>query len=276
MRPKHPTVVIPGFMKAGTTTLHAWLSAQPEFSPDGSKEPNYLISDRMGVAEEQIYLREIGADKGMTIDASVSYLDPAKAVLFSGRLAELNPDAVIIIAYRHPIERSISHILHDVRKNRISARSAEDYAALIASRSVYFQRSRVGTAIRPVLEHFAPQQVAVVSLEADDQKKWSVISRHVSIPDRPVPEFSQMNRASDLPSYSRLMRIFHDAGLRRVPSPTPRWLRWFGRRALLREPSEAPALAEVSGVLSSDVLDELVQEAEEFMRLTRECAWAEP
>ena len=175
MNQHHPSVVIPGFMKAGTTNLHTWISSQPEFCSDGPKEPNHLVAEYWNSAKADEYFREIGAVRGQTVDASVRYLDPDFSSVFAKRLVGLNPYPRIIVGYRCPLERSISHVLHDTRKGRISAQSAEEYSALIRPDSIYFRRSMYGRAVRPLMEYFPAAQIAVIPIEVDDYTKWSVI-----------------------------------------------------------------------------------------------------
>ena len=123
-----PNFFIVGAAKAGTTSLHAYLSSHPQVFMSAVKEPHYFapfepsaefdnfipaVSDpkayQMLFAGSQSY-RAIG-------EASPSYLCNADA---AKRIKSAIPDAKIIISLRNPVQRAYSHYLMEYHAGRES------------------------------------------------------------------------------------------------------------------------------------------------------------
>ncbi len=117
-----PGLFLVGAAKAGTTSLHRYLSQHPDVFMSDLKEPHFFScvpSDPRGlvrmVRSEPEYLAMFEAAGGSRVrgESSTSYLWDAAA---AGRIHESVPDARIVILLRDPIDRAYSHYLMDVRE----------------------------------------------------------------------------------------------------------------------------------------------------------------
>ena len=105
-----PNLFIIGSMKSGTTSLHNYLSYNPEIYMSEEKEPGYFV-------------KELAQDKG--IDWYLSLFDKAENVKYAGessthytklptfsgvaeRIHEFSPSAKLLYIMRDPIRRSIA------------------------------------------------------------------------------------------------------------------------------------------------------------------------
>jgi hypothetical protein len=272
--PEVPTIVVPGFMKSGTTTIHQWLSTQPEFSAGRAKEPNFFVGDWSRGADASSYRAALGAGFGWTIDSSVRYLAPHESEVAAERISASNPAVRIIIAVRDPLERAVSHIRHDVRRGRQRADAAIEYASMIRPGQPYFDFSLYATAFRPYLARFDERQIAIIPSSSPDASKWGTICSHVGLDQRELPAIGRANRADDLASYTSLMRMVVDRGRRvRLPHGTPDWVRGATRRLLLRPPIRSVSTDDVRACCPSDVLAQLDAEFLEFTSLAANCTW---
>ena len=122
MKSLRPSFFIVGAPKAGTSALHAFLTAHPEVCMSRIKEPNYFSHDL--IAKQKLYyesenvktikeyrdLFECSDSAVIAGEASVSYLfypDIAK------RIYEFDPVSKIIISLRQPVSRAFSHYQMD-------------------------------------------------------------------------------------------------------------------------------------------------------------------
>lgn len=110
-----PDFVIIGAMKCGTSTLHAQLAAQPQFFMSEPKEPNFFSND-------EIYAKTEGWYRGLFRDAPAGAIKGESSTHYTKlptypksveRLAALIPDAKFIYVMRDPVERLISHYIHE-------------------------------------------------------------------------------------------------------------------------------------------------------------------
>jgi hypothetical protein len=172
---RKPNLFLIGAMKSGTTYLKKLLAAHPAIFMCRPEEPSYFVDPRQLRAlwpeawdcgfwrSEENYLRLFQAAPDVVLlgEASTSY---TKRPLVSGipeRIRSFNPDARFIYLMRDPVERTISHYWHMVRFN------AERRPILKAVRSEpqYLDVSYYAMQVRPYLDLFGPERVAVLTFE---------------------------------------------------------------------------------------------------------------
>ena len=124
-KPKQwPNLFVVGAAKAGTTSLHHYLSQHPEIYMSPVKEPHFFsqinpeprfvaLSGCTCIKNEQAYLKlfEQGSAQKIRGEASPSYLWDCKT---SDRIKRVSPDAKVIIMLREPVSRAYSHYLNDL------------------------------------------------------------------------------------------------------------------------------------------------------------------
>lgn len=110
-----PHFVIIGAMKSATTTLQEQLVEQPGIFMCDPKEPNFFSDDpqfRKGLDwyKQLFSMAPAGAVLG---EASTHYTKLPTYPQCVSRLHEHLPDAKLIYVMRHPVERLISHYIHE-------------------------------------------------------------------------------------------------------------------------------------------------------------------
>ncbi len=110
-----PDFMVIGAMKCGTSALHEQLHAQPGVFMCTPKEPNFFSDD-------EIYARGIAWYSSLFDDApavaicgessthSTKLPDLPHAV---GRIAEHCPGAKFVYVMRNPLDRLVSHYMHE-------------------------------------------------------------------------------------------------------------------------------------------------------------------
>lgn len=101
-----PNLIIPGFPKSGTSSLHAMLLQHPDIG-GFKKEPHTYSSDynyrsRMGYFRRHYSMIQ----EKYLIDASTTYMISEAAI---ERILKDNPNAKFIVVARDPIDRIVSH-----------------------------------------------------------------------------------------------------------------------------------------------------------------------
>ena len=124
-----PDFVIVGAMKAGTTSLSAWLRAHPQVFVPQQKELHFFDSFwGRGVDWYRSLFAE--APEGAVIgEATPNYMVVEHWV---ERMASVVPDARLIAVLRHPVDRAWSHYVHSVTRGdelRPFAEAIEDERA---------------------------------------------------------------------------------------------------------------------------------------------------
>jgi hypothetical protein len=138
-----PDVFVIGAMKAGTTTLYNHILQHPSICLTRTKEVNYFIHDYSFERFNRLYKTHFASPELLKIDVSPAY---SKRHIYPGvaeRIYRANPNARIIFIARDPYERLISHLQHNLLRDRFNSRDLEkevlendDY---IKTSSYYYQ-----------------------------------------------------------------------------------------------------------------------------------------
>ena len=158
-----PDFVIIGAMKCGTSTLHAQLGAQPQFFMSEPKEPNFFSNDEIYAKTEDWYrglFRDApaGAIKG---ESSTHYTKLPTYPKTVERLAALIPDAKFIYVMRDPVERLVSHYIHEWTQGVITCpidEAIDKHPELIAY-------SRYAYQLEPWTQRFGSERILTVEFE---------------------------------------------------------------------------------------------------------------
>jgi hypothetical protein len=162
-----PEFIIIGAMKSATSTLHNQLSAQPGIFMSTPKEPNFFSDDK-------VYSQGLGWYSGLFSDAdpkdicgesSTHYTKLPDYLDTIQRLKVAIPQPKLIYVMRHPVDRLISHYMHQWSEGVISCdlnQAIDRYPELI-------NYSCYGMQVTPYLKEFGSE--AVLPLFFDDLKK---------------------------------------------------------------------------------------------------------
>lgn len=161
-----PNFIIIGAMKSATSTLHNQLSAQSDIFMSTPKEPNFFSDDG-------IYSRGLSWYTGLFSGASAKDICGESSTHYTKlpdypdtiqRLKAAIPRPKLIYVMRHPIDRLISHYMHQWSEGVISCdinQAIDRYPELI-------NYSCYGMQISPYLQEFGSE--AVLPLFFDDLK----------------------------------------------------------------------------------------------------------
>lgn len=256
-----PNLVIIGAMKAATSSLHYYLDAHPSISMSSPKELDYFVAEGPGTWHrgQQWYESHFPAAE-IRGESSPNY---TKRRLFPGvpeRMHDAIPDAKLIYILRDPIDRMISHYVHNVsvgRERRPVHEALDGDPAL----NHYVHCSRYFEQLSPYLQLFPATSILVLTLEDLRSDAAEVMSRACEFLG--LPPSPQVN--------ARLKTVKHSSRLKGAPTAVgrlaartlPRRVVARGRRIAilgraLYTPTPTPALdSELRERLAAAVADDV-------------------
>lgn len=157
-----PNLIVIGGLKCGTTSLHHYLNLHPQVSMSRPKELNFFVKELNWPLGTGWYGSHF--DPGATVrgETSPHYTDRPRLGGVAERMQEVVPHARVVYMVRDPIDRILSHYLHNVGGG-YEDRPLEE--ALAQTDSAYVDRSRYAFQLEPYLQAFGPERVRVISRE---------------------------------------------------------------------------------------------------------------
>jgi hypothetical protein len=244
-----PTFLVVGAMKAGTTSLAAYLRSHPDVYVPAEKELFFFTpAAEHGHAGDLDWYQQHFAPGEEALargEASPLYLvDPA----VPAAVAALVPDVRLVAVLREPVARAWSHYWHR-RRFRTEGRSFEE--SLAAERAGeqydfgYVNTGRYVEHLRRWEQHFPRSSMLVClldDLERDPARVFADVCRHLAVdPGRANPDFGEVhNRGHQVRSY----RFNHVMWKRRIYPRLPE--RFAHRVALLNHVDGIPEMPAAS------------------------------
>jgi len=170
-----PDFLIIGAMKCATSTLQVQLAAQPGVFMTTPKEPNFFSDDAV-YAQGLDWYEALYADAqpgDLLGEASTHY---TKLPTYPDSLARLQaavPAPKLIYMIRNPVERVVSHYIHEWTRAQMSGgidAACDAHPELIAY-------SRYGMQIAPYVQAFGADSVHMISLEHLQQDPQAALTR---------------------------------------------------------------------------------------------------
>lgn len=155
-----PDFLVIGAMKSATSTLHEQLARQPGIFMSTPKEPNFFSDDDVyarGIAWYES-LFAAGAEAQLRGESSTHSTKLPTHPHALERIRKHVPDARLVYVMRHPIDRLVSHYVHEWTERRIDGsidEAVERHPELVAYGCYAMQ-------LRPYLESFGPARVLPV------------------------------------------------------------------------------------------------------------------
>lgn len=163
LRSALPTFVVIGAKKAGTTSLHRYLSAHPQVWVPSSKRLEFFSTDRwergVGWYEDQFARGSAHRVRG---EISTSYTRHPLVAGVPQRMREVVPDVRLVYLVRDPIERIASHY-RSAYLEGWERRSIDE--AVLADAERFLDPSRYAFQIEQYLAHYPREQLLVVTAE---------------------------------------------------------------------------------------------------------------
>lgn len=275
-----PTFFIIGATKAGTTSLSKYLGLHPQIHMAPWKEPHFFVQPGDGlltishrIATLKEYERLFESALGVRGEASTSYSHyPARGGV-AERIREHVPDARFVYLVRDPIDRVVSHYVHQVAWEAERRPIDEAVGDLKHPHNVYVCASRYATQIERYLALFPEENFLVVDnndLRREQARSLTEIFRFLGVDPTIAPgDFGrEWNTADEQRLYPHLYsRLRHQGPLRRLPAPLRGRLQRLAGRAErgLWRPVEKP---EPSDVLRARLVEVFTDEVSRLRSLT--------
>lgn len=251
-----PNLIIIGAMKAGTSSLQYYLRQHPEVLMSAEKELNFFIEARNWNRGVAWYASQFGPGP-VRGEASPNYSAARRFPGVPERMHSVVPDAKLIYLVRDPVERAISHWVHNY------SAGAEDRPFEEAIRRwIYVERSLYWKQMEAFLAHFPREQILVLESEHLRTARAVTLRRVFEFlgvdPDFQSPRFRlERHRSSLLRRNNRAGRWFAGTAvaerMRRFPQP---W-RWQLRFLVYRPLSSPIQRPEMTGDLRAWFLDQV-------------------
>jgi hypothetical protein len=158
-----PNLIVIGGLKCGTTSLHHYLNLHPEIAMSRPKELNFFVAELNWELGPEWYASHFDRAAPLRGESSPHYTNLPRFERVAERMREtLGPETKVIYMVREPLERILSHYLHNVGGG-YEARPIEQ--ALGDPESAYVARSRYAMQIGPYLEAFDRERILIVANE---------------------------------------------------------------------------------------------------------------
>jgi sulfotransferase family protein len=247
-----PTFFVIGAAKAGTTSLHHYLSQHPEIQMSANKEPNFFGGPENGipypprhVSRREDYEALFDASVAVRGEASAGYSNHPRRRGVPQRIKRLIPDARFIYMVRDPIARTVSHYqdAYAIGKQRQPLAAAID-EALADPCSPLISHSRYATQLELYLEHFDACRIIVIDQAELLAKRRSTLAKIFAFlgvqESFDTPAFdNELYRSEDRhvypASYWRFIERIVSPATRRVPASLRRSLRRTVERRMLTQ-----------------------------------------
>jgi hypothetical protein len=158
-----PNLIVIGGLKCGTTSLHHYLNLHPEVAMSRPKELNFFVAELNWELGPEWYASHFDRNARVRGESSPHYTNLPRFTGVAERMGDLLGDeARLIYMVRDPIDRMLSHYLHNVGGG-YESRPLDQ--ALADPGSAYVARSRYAMQARPFLDRFGAERLLFVSRE---------------------------------------------------------------------------------------------------------------
>lgn len=221
-----PDFMIIGAMKCGTSTLQVQLAAQPGVFMTTPKEPNFFSDDDVFAKGPAWYadLYQKAAPDDLKGEASTHYTKLPTYPHSVSRIAAAVPKVKLIYMIRNPVQRAVSHYIHEWSTGVLQ----DDMATAFEAHGALTSYGQYGFQITPFVEEFGRDAILLTSLEqlkADPQAELARICDFLGYAPQPVwyEEQAEQNvsaqRIRRLPLHGLLIDNPMATALRRVLVP---------------------------------------------------------
>ncbi|WP_339776267.1 sulfotransferase [uncultured Methylophaga sp.] len=161
---KKPDFVIIGAMKSATSTLHEQLALQPGFFMSTPKEPNFF-------SDYDIYKLGLNWYSDLFAEARIGDICGESSTHYTKlpdyprtieRMKSFLPSLKLIYVIRHPIERLVSHYIHQWSQNVITT----DINQAIDEFDELINYSRYSMQLAPFIEAYGAENIHIAFSEA--------------------------------------------------------------------------------------------------------------
>jgi hypothetical protein len=190
-----PNLVVIGAQKCGTTSLHYYLGRHPEIAMSRAKELDFFVSWGSWSKGLDWYAAQFDASAPVRGESSPSYTDFPWSDGVAERMHSVLPEAKLVYLVRDPVERIVSHYLHDHSAGRLEqpleAVLSGPQGERFTTRSKYFLQ------LQQYLAYFPLERILVVAQEELLADRAPTVRR--------VFEFLGVDASFEDPRFERIM-----------------------------------------------------------------------
>lgn len=157
-----PNLVVIGGLKCGTTSLHHYLNLHPEIAMSRPKELNFFVEELNWDLGAEWYAAHFNAAAAVRGESSPHYTNLPRFRGVAERMRSLLTDARLVYLVRDPVDRMLSHYLHNVGGG-YERRPIEE--GLADPDGAYLARSRYAMQLEPYRSEFGDERIAIVARE---------------------------------------------------------------------------------------------------------------
>lgn len=261
-----PNLIIIGAMKCGTTSMHQYLRRHRQVAMSKKKELDFFIEGRNWERGVDWYASQFSDGTAVRGESSPNY---SSTRLFPGvpaRMHAVVPDCRLLFMVRDPVERLISHWVHNYSHGRESRLLPE---ALLDER--YLDRSLYWKQISAFLDYYPRSRVLVVAMKDLREDAAATL--------RAVSDFLEVSHDFDTPAAgirrhrsdrkrrkTRMGERIAATRLGRAIESLPESWRWAVRNAVYYPFSRRLERPSLTGADRQAVVDKLSADAELFRR----------
>ena len=182
-----PNLIIIGGLKCGTTSIHHYLGLHPQINMSKPKELNFFVKELNWDLGIPWYEGRFDGRFEVRGESSPHYTNLPRYDGVAARIRDNLPDARLLYMVRDPISRILSHWRHATGAG-YETRPMEE--VLSRSDQTYVTRSMYWTQLQPYLEHFPPEQIAVIAQEELREDRDATMRRAFEFAGVDDPEFT--------------------------------------------------------------------------------------
>ena len=199
-----PAFLIIGAMKCGTSTLAAQLSAQDGLFITTPKEPNFFSDDAIFAKGLPWYesLFDTARPGDLRGEASTHYTKLPRHPHTLDRLVPVLPDARLICMIRNPLDRAVSHYIHEWSMGAMPGDIEEAFACHLE----LIDYGRYAYQLEPWVAGFGRESLFVSSLEVMTAAPQALLDRIGAFLGRPGLVW-QAEKAQENVSAQRVRRL---------------------------------------------------------------------
>jgi hypothetical protein len=259
-----PNAIVIGAQKCGTTSLHYYLGRHPQVRMSREKELDFFVAEGNWPRGIEWYKSNFQGTAKVYGESSPSYTNFPIYRQASERMAAVAPNARLIYLVRDPVERMVSHYMHEVSEGA-EPRPVEAAFETLED-NAYVTRSRYFMQLEQYLGRFPDSHILVVAAEdLRDHRRQALqhIFRFLEVDDQfTSTEFSRYLHSSTYQRRpTRIGRLLQRAIGARLEPALPPEIRWYVMWSLyypFSRPVERPTLpAELRGRLSAALKDDV-------------------
>ena len=153
-----------------------YLDQHPRISGSRDKEPSFF-SDLKWSKGIGWYRRQFRSDDTVKFEASTVYSKFPEHANIAGRIARVLPDVKLIYVIRHPVDRLISQIIHNLRMGNVSEDQVKNMDFEDGAMVHYLNCSRYYLQVSQYLEYFDQSQILIITSEELKSNRLVTINR---------------------------------------------------------------------------------------------------